>query len=106
MPKLIKDSFSAWIDKMPGTQEKLILKGEAEVPTGGWKSSVRPASPPGINKDILIVEVDLIKPTGAVTQVISKIECRYEETPPKNRYTDVTVRFDGEEFTIPVGETS
>lgn len=104
MPSLDKDSFSAWIDKMSGNNH-LIVKGVAEVPTGGWKGSLKPANPQGTNEYVLILEAELEKPTGIVTQVISKIELRYDENPPAKQYTDVTIRYDGSEFSITVGET-
>ena len=108
MPKLLKDTFKAWIDTMPGpgSQKKLIVIGKAEVPTGGWTGSMRRANPQGINPKILIVDVTLQKPSGPAPDVISKIDLRYEEAPPQVDYSNVTVRYDNEEFTIPVGATS
>lgn len=104
MPKVDKESFSAWINKMPIGNEKLIVQGEAEVPTGGWHATLTSAQSPGINEHIIILDLTFTPPSDPATQVISKITCRYEESPPKKKYTEATIRYDGDEFTIPVGE--
>jgi hypothetical protein len=36
MPILLKDTFEAWIDHMPGSGPKLIVIGDVQVPTTGW----------------------------------------------------------------------
>lgn len=99
--RVLKDTFSAWIDKQPGGTNKFIVKGEVEVPTGGWKAVLKPAIPPGFNPNIIILELVTTPPTGNVTQVITNIPVRYEEAPPKQPYTDATIR-GADEFTIKV----
>ena len=103
MANLIRESFSAWINKMPGGEHTLIAKGAAEVPTGGWKGVLTSADPQGINKDILILNVSLTPPSGLATEVISQIELRYEESPPKHHYSQVTFKYESEEFDVDVG---
>ena len=97
MPKLLKDTFKAWIDKMPGpTAYKLIVTGDIEVPTAGWKATLVRTEPQGINPDILLLDVRAEKPDGHVIQVTQIISLRYEESPPKANYSQVTV-FDGKD---------
>jgi hypothetical protein len=100
--KIIKDSFKAWIDKQPVGPNKLIVIGEVEVPTGGWNVILSPASPQGINPNVIILEIKATPPSGNVIQVITTIPLRYEESPPKHPYTDATIRSPGDEFTIAV----
>lgn len=102
MPTLLKNTVKAWIDKMPVDPHKLIVIGEIEVPTSGWRSDAKAADPQGINKDVIIVEATTIPPSGNVLQVISRVQFRYEESPPKHNYTDATVRYDGQEHTVNV----
>ncbi len=100
MAKLL--TFKAWIDRMPGHQPKLIVTGQAEVPTSGWTGSLVRAVPQGINPNILILDARLQKPSGIVSQVISQVDLRFEESPPANQYTQVTVRLDGDQVTVKV----
>jgi hypothetical protein len=106
MPKILKDEFRAWIDKMPGAGPKLIVTGNVEVPTGGWNVTLKPAVPQGVNPAILILEIRAVPPSGNVTEVITQIKVRYEEAPPRQKYTQTTIRSDSSEFTIDVGTTS
>lgn len=106
MPTILEETFSAWIDSMPGSPKQLIVQGKAEVPTGGWTGSLRPASPQGTVPEVIILVASLQKPSGDVPQVVSEVPLRYEEKPPKHDYTQATIRFEKTEFTIKVGRTS
>jgi hypothetical protein len=100
----IQESFRAWIDKQPPGPNKLIVVGKVEVPTAGWTAALK-RRPPGINPNILMLEVQKIPPTGNVNQVVMQIDVRYEEAPPAALYTDVTIFDETLQFTIPVGAT-
>ena len=93
--------FKAWLDKMPGADNTLHVTGSVTVPTPGYTVWLVEAVPQGINPKILILEVKKVPPTGFVAQVITHVPVRYDK-PRSPDYTDVTVRGDGEEFTIPV----
>ncbi|WPO39447.1 hypothetical protein [Tardiphaga sp. 42S5] len=103
---ILKDTFKAWIDKQPPGPNKLIVVGKIEVNTGGWKATLKPAEPQGINPDILILQLATIEPTGNVIQVISTIDARYEQSPSARDYTDVTIMHGATSFTIPVTTAS
>jgi hypothetical protein len=105
MPILLKDTFKAWIDRMPGAGPKLIVIGDVQVPTSGWHVWLTPRAPQGINPNILILDVSAQKPSGIVLQVITTIPLRYEEAPPHNEYTQVTIVDGKDEVTIGVGST-
>lgn len=105
MPTLLKGTFKAWIDRMPGAGPKLIVIGDMEVPTGGWRVDLVRRSPQGINPNILILDVAAQPPRGIVTQVITVVPLRYEERPPQHDYTQVTIANGADEITADVGAT-
>jgi hypothetical protein len=103
MPTLLKDTFSAWIDKMPPANPRLIVTGEVQVPTSGWKVKLVRKIPQGINPNILLLDVEATAPHGTVSQLVTTIPVRYEEGPPEHDYTDVTVFAGSDQVTVKVG---
>lgn len=106
MAKLIKNEFKAWITRMPPGPPKLIVIGKLEVPTGGYSAKLTRAVPQGINPAILLLDVQVTKPTGNVIQVISRIDVRFEESPPLVKYSSVTVRLGSDTVTVDVTKAS
>jgi len=105
--QIVQEMFKAWIDMQPPGPHKLIVVGNIDVPTSGWSATLRRAEPQGSNPNIIILELDLIKPTGNVLQVVSKVTARFEESPPAHPYTEATIRQNGLQlFTIQVTRTS
>ena len=96
-----KSEFKAWIDKMPGSNNTLYVTGKVTVPTTGFHVSLVEAVPQGINPKILILEVKKVKPTGPAGDVVEHIPAEFKK-PHSPDYTEVTVRGDGDGFTIPV----
>lgn len=105
MAKLTKDSFKAWIDNMPGSARKLIVTGKLETPTAGWTAKLTYRVPQGINPKILLLNAAATAPSGPAAEVISQLDVRYEESPPQQDYTDVTVFNGDESLTVKVGTT-
>jgi hypothetical protein len=105
MPVLLKNTFKAWIDRMPGAPPRLIVTGDVQVPTSGWHAWLTKRSPRGINPNILILDVNAQKPSGVVLEVVTTIPLRYEETPPQHEYTQVTIVDGKDEVTVGVGST-
>jgi len=101
MPMLLKRTFSAWIDRMPGRQPRLVVTGKAETPASGWSGTLARAAPQGANPKILILEARVTMPNGQTTPKMSQIDLRYEEVPAGD-YTHVTVHLDGGEVTLEV----
>ena len=93
--------FKAWLDKMPGANNTLHVTGTVTVPTTGWTVTLTEAVPQGINPKILILEVKKVKPYGVSGDMVSHIPVRFDK-PHSPDYTEVTVRDDGGDFTIPV----
>ena len=101
-----KETFKAWIDKMPGSPPKLIVQGDGEVNSGGWTVTLDEAKPQGINPNIKLLVVNAIAPKDRATTVMTPVKLRYVESPPHHEYTQVTIRDGKDSFTINVGETS
>jgi hypothetical protein len=93
--------FKAWLDKMPGANNTLHVTGTVTVPTTGWTATLTEAEPQGIIREILLLEVKKVKPYGASGDMVSHIPVRFDK-PDSFAYFQVTIRGDGEEFTIPV----
>lgn len=109
MPRLLKKTFSARIDKVPGGGKgsKFTVAGMVEVPTSDWSGSLVPDKKPG-GANIFLIKLDTVlqKPTGPVTKQLSQIEVRYEESPPAFEYTEALVRLIGDSVTVQVESTS
>jgi hypothetical protein len=101
MPKLLKQTFKAWLDKMPGSKHKLIVTGELEVPTSGWKAEVARKEPQGINPTILMLEVRAQAPQGIVSQIMQKLALRYEQD-ASDSYKQVTTLYENDSVTVDV----
>lgn len=91
--------WTAWDDRMPGKKPTLHVKGTCTFPTGGYKVSLKRAKPQGINPKILILDLNIVKPTGTVNQQITKVDAKFDEQ-TNAMYTDVTIRPDN--ITVPV----
>lgn len=99
-----KDSFKAWIDYMPGGPPRLIVIGDVTTePTVGVQ--LVKAVPQGINPNILILDIAVTAGAGQGGTTPAAQPVRYEESPPANIYTNVTIRSGTDSFTIPVTQT-
>ncbi|BDA86823.1 hypothetical protein Sa4125_43650 [Aureimonas sp. SA4125] len=103
-----KETFSAWIDAMPGpgATPSFIVKGTCEAPTSGWTIDLVAAVPQGINPQIKILEIRATPPAGPVLEVITAVEVAYRESPAGNDYTEAMIRHEKVSFTIPVDTAS
>ena len=90
-------SFEAWLDKKPGANNTLHVKGKVTVPTLGWTATLTEKHPPGINSAIFNLELTKVK-DGDKT---SHIEVSFEKHRSPD-YKEVTIFGDGDTFTIPV----
>lgn len=99
----IESTFKAWIDAMPGAEPKLIVTGDVETRTGGWRVSLVRAVPQGINPAILILDVAAVAPTKPSTDALETHKVRHQEPARPGQFTDVMIRGGNPDFTIPVG---
>jgi hypothetical protein len=88
--------WQAWLDLMPGpgATPTLHVTGECTTPTTGYKITLVPAVPQGINPKILLLKKVVKKPSGIVLPVVTKVPVHYikKKSP---RYTAVTILPDG-----------
>jgi hypothetical protein len=96
--------FTATLDKMPGANNTLHVRGTVTVPTTGWTVTIDEADPQGVNPNILILDVKKVKPTGPAGDIVEHIPVHFDKLYSAD-YTDVTIRGDGDEFTIKVTVT-
>lgn len=103
MTVLLRNTFKAWIDRAPGAPPKLIMIGDARVPTSGWHARLTKRSPQGINPKMLILDVNAQEPGGEAPEVITTIPLRYEESPPQDEYGQVMVAHGKGEIVVRIG---
>jgi hypothetical protein len=98
----LKDTFEAVMDRQPGTEPKLQVTGQVEVPTTGWALSLKRAHRQGINSRILVLDLIAHGPHGPAGDIVLKSEVQYNEQLPKDSYDEVTIRYEHEAFSIKV----
>ena len=106
--EIVPDSLKAWIDVQPslGADPKFIVTVDAFVEVD-WKVSLAAAMPQGINPMVKLLKFDIKLPAGtAHSNAIWKRTFRYEESPPGQAYTEVTLEDGDRTFTTPVEMTS
>lgn len=86
--------WSAIHDFMPPRPARLRVNGTCLMPTPGYKLSLSPAIPQGINPNILLLELTVEAPGGNVPQVRTPAPVAYEEVTDRP-YTQVTIVPDG-----------
>src|SRR5690348_16602101 len=97
-------SYEAWIDLMPGANDTLHVKGKVTVPTTGYKAKLVEANPQGINPAILLLRLELTKPTGPVHETVTTLDVTYSK-PHGRQYKQVQIEEQGHaSITVPVNE--
>ncbi len=99
--KVLQQTFHAWINKMPGADDKLIVVGIVLFPTAGWQVVLEEAVPQGINPSILILDERQIPPEGFAATVLTHEIARFEK-PNGGIYRQVTIKTATSQFTIDV----
>ena len=108
MTTLLKDTFRAGKDQTASLSPKFVVTGEVEVAASGWNVTLLRKEPQGFNPADLLLEIRTEKPYGARNPVrdgvrsSQTIPVRYEETPPKNDYKQVTIFNGRDSITIDV----
>lgn len=92
MPKLLKETFEAWLDKQPGSPHSLHVKGQIQFPSGGWTFKVLKTYPQGFNPAILLLDVKVTEPAENATGNIATNLLTFDEEPAAHEYTQVEVR--------------
>jgi hypothetical protein len=95
----------AWVDLMPPGPKSFHVVGSVLAPTPGYKASMKPAVPQGINPKQLILELELVPLPGNWPQVLTWIEARYDQESFDGDYDEVAIRCGGEILAVvPVEE--
>ncbi|HXC54602.1 MAG TPA: hypothetical protein VNU97_04860 [Rhizomicrobium sp.] len=89
--KVLKNTAHAWVNSMPPGKPKLMVIVAVTTPTTGWTVKLVRANPQGINPAILLLRIDATPPKGRAGQMVTRHELRYEESPPKGKYTEATI---------------
>lgn len=92
-------NWSAFHGSRPPTARALLVTGTCRFPTGGYVVKLVRHEPQGINPKDLLLDLIVQEPNGAVPDVITDVEARYEEM-TEFEYETVTILPDGP--TIPV----
>jgi hypothetical protein len=96
-------TWRAWLDRQPPGPATLHVQGACEFPTAGFQVALRRHAPQGFNPRVLLLEKVVRPPRGAVAQVVTRVEVRYEE-PTTAGFDAVTILPDG--ATVPVEEVA
>lgn len=101
----IKDTFKAWINRMPGpgAQPTLHVIGWTICNTSGWTVELRRAEPQGINPTILILDLIGTPPRGPALQMRTPEPASYSEE-AKQPFKQVEIRAGKSSFTVDVEE--
>jgi hypothetical protein len=84
------NSWTAVLDTMPPEKPRLTVNGVCTCPTGGYMTSLRRATPQGINPDILLLTLVTEPPSGVANQMVTDYNVVYRQL-DSPRYTKVTL---------------
>lgn len=82
-------SWEAWINQMPPNRNELRVEGICTCPKAGYTARLRPAVPPGINPEILILNLETDEPSGGAADIITDYPVEYQEE--NAHYKQVTI---------------
>lgn len=93
-PPVAVDSsdWYAWRNEMPPGPASFHVTGTVHAPTPGYRASLRPASPQGINPAELILDLVIEPLPGVWPQVVTPLSVRYDDPTPGVAYQGVLVR--------------
>lgn len=72
------------------------------TPTPGYTAKLVPAKPAGFNPRILLLNLEIMPPSGPQIELLTTIAVHYEEKPYRGDYTDVTILNGSQSVTVPV----
>jgi len=97
-------SYEAWIDLMPGANDTLHVTGKVTVATTGYKAKLVEANPQGTVASVLLLRLELTKPTGQVEETVTTLDVAYEK-PHGKQYKQAQIEEQGHaSITVPVKE--
>jgi hypothetical protein len=106
--RLISSSFHASILSSSPSKHRLIVQGVIEAPTPGYTIKLVTANPQGINRHILLLSLDVKKPTGIVPQHVVHQNVSFEQDLGSEVVSQVTIENPGQEaitLNVPAAST-
>jgi hypothetical protein len=88
-------NWAAWVNHQPPGPEALHIQGIVDAPHPGHTATLTPAIPPGINPDILLMNLTLKALPGIWIQVITSIPVIYVDHKYSGKYKSVNIIHDG-----------
>jgi hypothetical protein len=82
-------------DRMPPGPPRLRVVGKLLAPTTGFKATLEPTVPQGINPRILMLDLLVTPPSGVEPQVITPLSVRFEKEVKQGEHTSGHIRADG-----------
>jgi hypothetical protein len=95
--KLVINSFHAFIRSTGPAEHRLVVRGVVEAPTPGFKVKLVVANPQGINRRILLLRLDVTRPTGIEPQHVVHQKVSFEEELGTEIFSQITVENPGQE---------
>ena len=86
--------WKAWLDMQPPGTPTLYVTGKCVFPKHGFKVTLKPAVPQGINPAILLLRKTVTPPSGHVIQTPEIVNVKYSRK-TKTKYKAVTILPDG-----------
>jgi len=80
---------------MPGVEPTLYVTSKCEFPTTGYEVTLTREEPQGANPRDLLLRLEIKEPTGPVSEVITEVEARYEESVGGEDFDTVSILPDG-----------
>ena len=84
--------WHAFHDAMPGGPHNLYVIGKVLVRTLGYRVSLAPAAPQGINPRILLLDLTVQQPGGVAATQLDYVSVRWDRTPYNGGYLEVHIR--------------
>ncbi|MCG8345607.1 MAG: hypothetical protein MI685_10700 [Chlorobiales bacterium] len=91
-------NWYAWVNLMPPKPDDFHVVGEILVANPGIQASLYVKEPPGINPNILLLDLHLSQQSGMWPQVLTWVQARYDKVlaPGSPQYEQVEIFFENE----------
>jgi hypothetical protein len=90
-----RESWMAWINKMPPPPDALHVRGQVTVPNPGVDIFLYRKEPQGINPTILLLDLVLVQQPGIWPQIVVTKPAAYEEVGRDLAFVTVEIHAQG-----------
>ncbi|MGN6463947.1 MAG: hypothetical protein ACTHLP_00525 [Rhizobiaceae bacterium] len=102
MDQLIDTLWKAWIDAMPGAQNKIYVTGEVRTGAANEVPKLTMAVPQGVNPNILVLDLSIQDSGDRGIQLVAFRAARFERESGSHHYSRVEIRYGKQHTTIDV----